>query len=101
MSRRIGNVVIIEPEPDLICFNCGKAAETRPYGRNGEEICYECGMRDPVETEVQMGMRLFGYSREDAERHVRVKWTRLSALPSPKINPSGGLTNGYESGIVV
>lgn len=32
------------------CQKCGKDAELRPYGPNGEWICYECGMKDEVTT---------------------------------------------------
>lgn len=60
MSRRIGNVVIIEPEAPQQCDLCGKIAELRPYGPNGECICYECGKKDPVTTERMMGKVLFG-----------------------------------------
>lgn len=59
MSKRIGNVVVITDEPDLICFDCGKITETRPYGPNGEEICHECGMKDELTTMAQMFIRLF------------------------------------------
>lgn len=60
MSRNINGIVIIEPEPDFICALCGKIAETRPYGPNGEEICYECGMKDQATTNKMMGIKLFG-----------------------------------------
>lgn len=60
MSQRIGNITIIEPEPDFICFICGKVDETRPYGPNGEEICYDCAMKDPETTKRQMKKHLFG-----------------------------------------
>lgn len=60
MSRRIGNVIIIEAEPDMVCFLCGKVAETRPYGPNGEEICWECGQKNKEQTEKMMGIKLFG-----------------------------------------
>lgn len=60
MSRRIGDIAIIEPEPDFICALCGKIAETRPYGPNGEEICFECGMKDRETTDRMMGKVLFG-----------------------------------------
>lgn len=31
---------------DQTCQLCGKVAETRPYGPNGEEVCFDCGMKD-------------------------------------------------------
>ena len=60
MSRRIDGIAIIEPEPDFLCFQCGKIAETRPYGPNGEEICYECGQKDLETTSRMMNKVLFG-----------------------------------------
>lgn len=60
MSRKLGNMTIIEAEPDFICFLCGKIAETRPYGPNGEEIYFECGMANKEQTEKMMGKVLFG-----------------------------------------
>lgn len=62
MSRNVNGIPIIEAEPDFICFSCGKIAETRPYGPNGEEICYECGMANREITDRMMGIKLFGDS---------------------------------------
>ncbi len=28
------------------CELCGEHAETRPYGPNGEEVCFDCGMKN-------------------------------------------------------
>ena len=28
------------------CDLCGEVAELRPYGPNGEWVCFTCGMRD-------------------------------------------------------
>ncbi len=36
----------IECEPDDICELCGEAAELRPYGPHGENVCHSCGMKD-------------------------------------------------------
>ena len=60
MSRNVNGVPVIEAEPDFLCFLCGKIAETRPYGPNGEEICYDCGMKDIETTNRMMGKILFG-----------------------------------------
>jgi len=57
MTRKIGNVVIIEEEPEGICEICGKKAELRPYGPNGERICFECGMKDE-ETTMKMSAKI-------------------------------------------
>jgi hypothetical protein len=51
---------LIEAEPQGVCDLCDKVAETRPYGPNGEEICFQCGQRDVVTTEKSMGQFLFG-----------------------------------------
>ncbi|MCK9994026.1 MAG: hypothetical protein Dbin4_02546 [Alphaproteobacteria bacterium] len=42
------------------CQICGVFAETRPYGPNGEQVCFECGMADLITTEFQANKFLFG-----------------------------------------
>lgn len=37
---------IIEKEPERRCELCNKEAETRPYGPNGERVCFTCGRLD-------------------------------------------------------
>ncbi len=53
MTQRIGPVLVIEPEEPQQCDLCGKIAELRPYGPNGECICFECGEKNP-ETTLRM-----------------------------------------------
>ncbi len=60
MSKRIGDIAIICDQPDGKCELCGKTADVRPYGPRGENICFECGMKDKATTERQMGRVLFG-----------------------------------------
>jgi len=37
----------IAPEANGKCELCGaEDGETRPYGPNGEEVCFTCGMKD-------------------------------------------------------
>ena len=60
MTRRRGNIVVIEKEPPQQCDFCGKIAELRPYGPKGEAICVECARKDPASTERMMGKVLFG-----------------------------------------
>lgn len=43
-------VFAIEKEEAAKCEYCGKIAELRPYGRNGANICYACGMKNESET---------------------------------------------------
>lgn len=60
MTRKVGNNLIIEvSEPDE-CDLCGKQAELRPYGRNGENICFDCGMKNREITEVKFDELLHG-----------------------------------------
>jgi len=54
-------IVKIEAESEhQYCQLCGKGAETRPYGPNGEEVCFQCGMKDEKTTKKQFGRILFG-----------------------------------------
>jgi hypothetical protein len=47
MSRKIpGGPFLIEVEPERRCELCGKIEETRPYGPNGERVCFQCGMEN-------------------------------------------------------
>lgn len=50
----------IAAERPGVCSDCGKVAETRPYGANGARICYECGQKDTAGTERRMAAYLFG-----------------------------------------
>jgi hypothetical protein len=50
----------IAVEPDGVCEACGIVAETRPYGKNGENICHSCGQKDIKTTERKMREYLFG-----------------------------------------
>ena len=42
MNRR---GIIQETAPN-VCELCGKFAELRPYGPKGENVCFECAMKD-------------------------------------------------------
>lgn len=60
MSERIGDIFIIQPEEPQQCDLCGKVAELRPYGPNGECICFECGMKDEETTLKMFNKIAFG-----------------------------------------
>jgi hypothetical protein len=60
VSFRMGNVAVIVDEPDKRCELCGQIGDCRPYGPNGEQICYDCGMKNPEVTERMMNPKLFG-----------------------------------------
>lgn len=57
MTKRIGNVVILETEPNDICEVCGVKDELRPYGRFNTDkkrrlkICFDCMKKDEKEAE--------------------------------------------------
>lgn len=50
----------ISVEPESRCELCGKVAETRPYGPNGERICYQCGMKDEKTTKRMFAQKVLG-----------------------------------------
>lgn len=60
MSKLVNGVSVIEEEPDFICSECGAIAETRPYGKDGAEICASCGDKIPDIVKHNMGIKLFG-----------------------------------------
>lgn len=45
MTRRVGNVVIIEDEPDKICARCKKLTDCRPFASDGSQICLDCSTK--------------------------------------------------------
>lgn len=57
-------IVTIEKEPDKRCELCGEITETAPYGPMGEDICFECGMKD----------------LDTTARHLWSFWSELIAL---------------------
>lgn len=59
MSKVVNGIIIIEPEPDGKCEYCGEVSELRPYGKNGERICFHCGKKDPETTTRMMHKYLF------------------------------------------
>lgn len=53
MTHRNGNILVIKATPHKVCSICGRKAETRPYGKNGTEICFQCGMKNKAQTEAE------------------------------------------------
>lgn len=51
---------IIAEQPPEVCEMCGKVDECRPYGPNGENICFDCGMKDEETTRKKMTAYIFG-----------------------------------------
>lgn len=60
MSRR----GIIEATPPAKCELCGKIAELRPYGPNGENVCFQCGMKDEKAAERKFRKLVLGEEEE-------------------------------------
>jgi hypothetical protein len=60
MSKNINGVPIICEEPDGVCELCGNTDELRPYGPKGENICFDCGMKNEKQTAKMMDIKLFG-----------------------------------------
>lgn len=50
-------VITITEEAKQKCEDCGKVAETRPYGKGGMRVCYQCAMKDEAEAQRQFLMR--------------------------------------------
>lgn len=42
----IDNDRLIQAQPPGRCELCHAVKETRPYGPNGEQVCFPCGMKD-------------------------------------------------------
>ena len=66
MSFRFLGIPVIAPQDSETCEFCGKEAECRPYGPNGENICFDCGMKDPKTTEKMMKKVLFGEGDDES-----------------------------------
>lgn len=61
MTRlRVGGAPVIETETPGPCELCGACKETRPYGPNGEEVCFSCGMKDEEAMKRRFGAFLDG-----------------------------------------
>ena len=63
MTKRVGNKVIIYVEKPQQCDFCGKIAELRPYGPEGETICFECMMKDEASAKRQFAKILLGVTK--------------------------------------
>ena len=49
---------LIQAEPPGRCELCGAVAETRPYGPNGEEVCFPCGMKNEAAAQRAFAKRM-------------------------------------------
>ncbi|WP_160687117.1 hypothetical protein [Clostridium sp. C2-6-12] len=53
MSKKQGKKFIISEQEPRECEYCGEISELRPYGKNGANICFKCGMKNEKEAEKQ------------------------------------------------
>lgn len=57
--------VAIREQRDEHCDLCGSFEECRPYGPNGENVCFGCGMKDGAaalrqfQSRLEVGDRVF------------------------------------------
>lgn len=51
---------IIMEEPPQVCEFCGVIEECRPYGPNGEQVCFTCAMKDEETARRKMKEYIFG-----------------------------------------
>lgn len=71
MTKLVGRTLLICLEKRHQCELCGKTAELRPYGPNGERVCFECGMADEGAAKRQFQGLL-----DRAENIVAIKGTK-------------------------
>jgi hypothetical protein len=63
MSTRHGNDFIVAEEAPQQCDLCGAIEELRPYGPNGEAICFDCGMANREATDAAFRRATEGVTR--------------------------------------
>lgn len=54
------NIVTIDGTQHANCQTCGEKRELRPYGPNGENVCFPCAMKDEDAAKRQFGKLLNG-----------------------------------------
>lgn len=65
MTRRmVKNALLIEAEEPQQCDFCGEIRELRPYGPNGEAVCFPCAMKDEKAAERQFAKRLIAQEEQ-------------------------------------
>ena len=67
MRRTKDGLNIIMVEEDSICELCGEKKELRPYGPNGENVCFQCAMKDEESAKKQFQRLLNG---KEIERKI-------------------------------
>jgi hypothetical protein len=75
------NPKVIKRTPPAKCDLCGETAELRPYGPNGENVCFPCGQKDPIALAKRAFKALFGDDITDQQAAV---FTAFAGIPLPK-----------------
>ena len=60
LKRGKNRVLVIEQTKAAKCDFCGKLDELRPYGPMGENICFDCAMKDKAGTQKRFGQMMLG-----------------------------------------
>lgn len=55
---------VLAQEAPQQCDLCGKVDECRPYGPNGEVVCFDCGMKDEPAAERRFAEHVLGERRD-------------------------------------
>ena len=53
-------MLIVEAEAERVCSECDAVAHCRPYGEDGADICFTCGMKDEAKTLRQFNKMIDG-----------------------------------------
>jgi len=70
MSHREGDKIYFYDEAPQQCDFCNKIAELRPYGPNGECICFPCGMKDKRSAIKMLSKSLLGVNLTDSQAEM-------------------------------
>jgi len=66
--RAEDGTVWVAAEPPGRCELCGAVKETRPYGPNGEQVCFPCGMKNEAAMKRQFDALLQPETTSGGER---------------------------------
>jgi len=59
-------MIILYAENPQQCDLCGKIAELRPYGPEGECVCFSCGMKDKEAAQRAFAKQLQAGDKEES-----------------------------------
>lgn len=60
VAQAIDTGTLIQAQPAGRCELCSTVAETRPYGPQGEDVCFECAMKDEPAARRAFANRMAG-----------------------------------------